>query len=93
MKDVPRQTTFAKRNNETRGNFSGSEHVIVFLVLFLQKETGSSLLHESSGIASSISKEKERKKVQVLELFAVFKCQKKFGKKHHIIHLDTCMKY
>ena len=38
MKDVPRQTTFAKRNNETRGNFSGSEHVIVFLVLFLRRK-------------------------------------------------------
>ena len=49
-----------KRNNETRGNFSGSEHVIIFLVLFLQKETGSSLLLESSGIVSSISKEKNK---------------------------------
>ena len=50
-----------KRNNETRGNFSGSEHVIIFLVLFLQKETGSSVLLESSGIANSFSKEKKNK--------------------------------
>ena len=49
-----------KRNNETGGNFSGSEHVIIFLVLFLQKETGSSVLLESSGIAGSLSKNKQK---------------------------------